>query len=149
MLQKGSYSDACGRMLAQILGIPCGGQSSWLLWSLLLHTLFFFEQYFEPYLIRTTMSWYLDLLILSWSYLIWQMILSNRWSYLTDDLMFPYISLTCARRILWILLTCFRHVLHMAYTCHSFPMLHISCTQHVLLMTYTCLPCCLHAYFSI
>jgi len=70
-------------------------------------------------------------------------------SYLTDDLMFPYISSTCARHILWILLTCFRHVLDMAYTCHSFPMLRISCIQHVLLMTYTCSPCCLHAYFSI
>ena len=85
-----------------------------------------------------------DLLIISIDH-----ILSDRWSYLTDDLMFPYISLTCARRILWILLTCFRHVLHTAYARHSFLMLRISCLQHALLMTYACLPYCLHAYFTI
>ena len=114
-----------------------------LLRFLFLHTLFFFELYFELYLIGTTISWSY-LLILSFDH-----ILSDRWSYLTDDLMFLYISLTCARHILWILLTCFRHVLHTAYARHSFPMLRISCLQHALLMTYACLPCCLHAYFTI
>jgi len=83
----------------------------------------------------------------SWSYLIsWSHldhILSDRWSYLTDDLMFPNISSSCAIHILWILLTCFRHVLHMAYACYSFPMLRISCSQHVLLLTCTCSLCCL------
>jgi len=94
-------------------------------------------------------------LLISWSYLLilsfdlifWSYLLII--SYLTDDLMFLYISSTCARHILWILLTCFRHVLHTAYTRHSFPMLRISCLQHALLMTYACSPCCLHAYFTI
>jgi len=124
------------------------------IWALLrflfLHTLFFFELYFGSYLIGTTISWSLDHIF--WSYLLiisLDHILSDRWSYLTDDLMFLYISSTCARRILWILLTCFRHVLHTAYARHSFPMLHISCLQHALLMTYACFPCCLHAYFTI
>ena len=97
------------------------------------------------------------LLILSFDHISWSClliisldhILSDRWSYLTDDLMFLYISSTCARHILWILLTCFRHVLHTAYARHSFPMLCISCLQHALLMTYTCSPCCLHTYFTI
>jgi len=86
----------------------------------------------------------LSLDLISWSYFIWQMILSNRWSYVSLN-----ISSTYARCILWILLTCFRHVLHTAYAHHSFPMLRISCLQHALLMTYACSPCCLHAYFTI
>jgi len=112
---------------------------------------FSFELYFEPYLIGTMISWSLDLdLIWSLDHLLiisLDHILSDRWSYLTDDLMFPYISSTCARHILWILLTCFRHVLDMAYACHSFPMLCISCTQHVLLMTYTCFTYDLHIFY--
>jgi len=122
----------------------------YLLRFLFLHTLFFFELYFKSYLIGTTISWSLDHIF--WSYLLiisLDHILSDRWSYLTDDLMFPYISSTCARCILWILLTCFRHVLHTAYAHHSFPMLRISCLQHALLMTYACSPYCLHAYFTI
>jgi len=90
--------------------IPHSHMSYKLLRFLFLHTLFFFELYFEPYLIGTMISWSLDhifwsylliisfdhiswsylliisLDLISWSYLIWQMILSNRWSYLTDDL---------------------------------------------------------------
>ena len=65
-----------------------------LLQFLFLHTLFFFELYFELYLIGTMISWSLDhifwsyLLIISldhisWSYLL---ILSLIISYLTDDL---------------------------------------------------------------
>jgi len=88
-------------------------------WFLILHTLFFFKLYSEPYLIGTMISWSLDLDLIwspdhiSWPYL--DHILSDRQSYLTGDLMFLYISSTCARHILWILLICFRHVLHMAY----------------------------------
>jgi len=108
------------------------------------HTLF--------WTILWTLSYRNNDLLISWSYILiisLDHISSDRWSYLTDDLMFLYISSTCARRILWILLTCFRHVLHMAYACHSFPMLCTSCSQHVLLMTYACSPYCLHAYFTI
>ena len=51
----------------------------WLLQFLFLHTLFFFELYFESYLIGTMISWSLDLDLIFWSYLL---IIS----YLTDDL---------------------------------------------------------------
>ena len=87
-----------------------------LLQILFLHTLFFFELYFDPYLIGTMISWSLDLVLIWYHDLIF-------WSYLTDDIMFLP---TCARHILWIL-PCFRHVLHKAYTCYSFPVLCLSC----------------------
>ena len=101
------------------------------LWHLLrflfLHTLFFFELYFEPYLIGTKISWSLDHIF--WSYLLilsLDHILSDRWSYLTDDLMF----LTFLWHVLDTYFGYYLHALDMCYTWLT-PAIHFQCcTSH-------------------
>jgi len=127
-----------------------------LLRFLFLHTLFFFELYFEPYLIGTMISWSLDHIL--WSYLLIISLDHISWSYLLI-LSLDHISLSY---LIWQMILCFltflRHVLdtYFGYYLHALDMCYTRlthtihfrcCTSHACSMLYLWLMhVCLTAY---